>query len=46
MIGQKLNYSEFKRINLMGPMERVIKLRKPHKARRNKDVLLSLLWKC
>lgn len=26
-IGQKLNYSEFKHINLMGPMERVIKLK-------------------
>lgn len=27
-MGQKLNYSEFKHINLMGPPERVIKLRK------------------
>lgn len=27
-IGRKLNYSEFKHINLMGPTERVIKLRK------------------
>lgn len=27
-IGQKLNYSEFKHINLVGPTERVIKPRK------------------
>lgn len=27
-MGQKLNYSEFKHINLMGPTVRVIKLRK------------------